>query len=460
MNDLVAELETIKLGDQRLNERARQVLADLGAQPGASIPGACGGWPETKAAYRLFDHDRVGPQEVLEPHYACSEQRLGEHPLVLCIQDTSELDYTGKSDIKGLGPLNYETRRGLYLHPTLAVTPERVSLGVLDAWLWAREPGSLGQDKDSHRPIEEKESIRWLEGYQRVCELQARVPETRLVYTADREADIYEVFAERYLAQQAQRPCAEWLIRCEHDRKLSDGRKLWQAAAEAPVLTQVEFDMPATDKRKARHIVQTLQAVPVTLKAPYRPGERLPDVEVTALLAKEVDPPAGEEPITWLLLTSVSIDTAEQALEVLQWYLCRWQIEVFFRILKSGCKVEELQLEHIERLEPALAFYMIIAWRVLYLTMLGRTCPELPCNVVFADEEWQAVYIVAKREAPPEVPPSLNDMIRMVAGFGGFLNRKGDGFPGPQTLWIGLQRTRDFVLGMEAQRVMQKLSYG
>jgi hypothetical protein len=262
MKDLVAELETINLGDHRLDERARQVLAALGADPGASIPGACGGWPETKAAYRLFDHDRVGPQAVLEPHYVGSEQRLGEHPLVLCIQDTSELDYTGKSDIKGLGPLTYETRRGLYLHPTLAVTPERVPLGVLDAWIWAREL----QDKDPHRLIEEKESIRWLEGYQRLCELQARVPETRLVYTADREADIYEVFAERDLAQQAQRPCAEWLIRSEHDRQLSDGRKLWQAAAAAPVLAQVEFDMPATDKRTARHIVQTLQAVPVILK--------------------------------------------------------------------------------------------------------------------------------------------------------------------------------------------------
>jgi len=460
MNDLVAELETINVGDQRLNERARQVLADLGAQPGASIPAACGGWAETKGAYRLFDHEQVTAQQVLEPHYQCSEQRLRQHPVVLCIQDTTELDYTGKSDMEGLGPLNYETRRGLYLHPTLAVTPERLPLGVLDAWSWTREPGSLGEDKDPHRPIEEKESLRWLEGYQRVCELQAQSPDTQLIYVGDREADIYELFAEHHQAQQGQAPAAEWLMRAEHDRKLADGRKLWEAAAQAPVLARVEFDMPATDKRKARHISQTLQAVRVTLKAPYRPGKVLPDVEVTALLAQEEHPPAGEEPITWLLLTSLPIETAEQAIELLQWYLCRWQIEVFFRTLKSGCNVEELQLEKLERLEPALAFYMIIAWRVLYLTMLGRTCPELPCNVVFADEEWQAVYIVAKRQLPPEIPPSLNEMVRMVAGFGGFLNRKCDGFPGPQTLWIGLQRTGDFVLAMEALRGMQKLSYG
>ena len=435
-------------------------MAKLGAQPGASIPAACGGWAETKGAYRLFDHEKVTAQQVLEPHYQCSEQRLSQHPLVLCIQDTTELDYTGKSDIEGLGPLNYETRRGLYLHPTLAVTPERLPLGVLDAWSWTREPGCLGEDKDPHRPIEEKESLRWLEGYQRVCELQAQIPDTQLVYLGDREADIYELFAERYVAQQSQAPYAEWLIRAEQDRKLADGRKLWEAAAQVPVFARIEFDLPATDKRQARHILQTLQAVRLTLKAPYRAGQALPNVEVTALLAQEEQPPTGEEPITWLLLTSLPVDTAEQAIEIMQWYLCRWQIEIFFKILKSGCTVEELQLENLERLEPALAFYLIIAWRVLYLTMLGRACPELPCNVVFADEEWQAVYIVAKRQPPPEAPPSLDAMVRMVAGFGGFLNRKSDGFPGPQTLWIGLQRSRDFVLAMEAQRAMQKLSCG
>jgi hypothetical protein len=328
MSDLVAELETIDLRDQRLNERARRVLADLGAQPGRSIPAACGGWPETKGAYRLFDHEQVTAQQVLEPHYLCSEQRLRQHPVVLCLQDTSELDYTGKSDIQGLGPLNYETRQGLYLHPTLAVTPERLALGVLDAWMWTREPGSLGADKDRHRPIEEKESLRWLEGYQRVCELQTQMPETRLVYVGDREADIYDLFAERYQARQAEAVCAEWLIRAEHDRKLADGRKLQEAAAEAPVLARVEFEMPATDTRQARHISQTLQAVRVTLKAPYRPGRVLPDVEVTALLAQEEHPPAGEEPIAWLLLTSLAVETAEQAIEQLQWYLCRWQIGV------------------------------------------------------------------------------------------------------------------------------------
>ena len=144
MSALIAEFEGLELGDVRLNRRARKVLARLGDKPTASIPAACGGWDETRAAYRLFDHDNVTAQQVLEPHYQASQKRMAEHRQVLCIQDTTELDYTGKSDIEGLGPLNYETRRGLYLHPTIAVTPERLCLGAIDAWSWSREPGSLG----------------------------------------------------------------------------------------------------------------------------------------------------------------------------------------------------------------------------------------------------------------------------------------------------------------------------
>jgi hypothetical protein len=456
MSALVAELETIDLGDARLNRRARRVLAKLGDKPTVSIPAACGGWDETRGAYRLFDQDRVTAQQVLEPHYGASQRRMAEHPRVLCIQDTTELDYSSKGDLQGTGPLNYEARQGLYLHPTIAVTPERLCLGVIDAWTWTREPGSLGAPKDARRSIEEKESLRWLEGYRRVCERQAELPDTQLIYAGDREADIYEIYVERY----AQNSAAEWLIRGQYDRNLTSGKSLRQALDEAPELDRIEFDMPKTEQRKAQRIAQSLRAVRVTLKAPYRTGHKLPDVEVTALLAQELDPPAGAEPIEWLLLTSLPVDTPEQAAELLQLYLCRWQVEIYFRILKSGCKVEALQLEKMERLEPALAFYMIIAWRVLYLTMLGRECPELPCTLVFADEEWQAIYIVARREPPPEEPPSLDQMVRMVAGFGGFLNRKGDGFPGPKTIWIGLQRGRDFAAGIAAEKGIQNPSYG
>ena len=449
MSALAAELAAIELGDCRLNHRAQRVAEKLGDKPTVSIPAACGGWDETKAAYRLFDHPEVTVERVLAPHTACTVERLREHPRVLCVQDTSELDYTTKKDIAGLGPLNYETRRGMYLHPTLALTPERVPLGLLDVYSWVREPGSLGQDKDPSRALEEKESVRWVDGFARVNELAERLEDTRLTYIADREADIYDLFVEAPCPERG----ADWLVRVQHqERLLTDGRKLRAVLDAAPVLTEVTFDRPAANGGPARTVHQHIKAVRVRLKAPSRPDRTLADMSVTVLLATEAHPPAGEDPLEWMLLTNLPVETPEQALEKLSWYLCRWQIEVYFKVLKSGCRIEQLQLEKRERLEPALAFYMIIAWRVLYLTMLGRDCPEMPCNTVFADEEWKAVYLVTQRKSPPEQPPSLDTMVRMAATLGGFLNRKNDGFPGPKTLWIGLQRVPDFVLALEAQR--------
>jgi hypothetical protein len=450
------ELKNIDFGDKRLNRRTRRLLEDLGNNPGVSIPVACNGWGETKAAYRLFDNDKVDGQKILEPHYACSMERMREHPIVLCIQDTTELDYTGKNDIEGLGPLNYESRRGLYLHPTLAVTPSQLCLGVLDAWKFTREPGSLGQNRPYwYDPIEKKESLRWLEGYRQTCDYQQAIPETRLVYVADREGDIYEIFFEQQIVSQKGKSAADWLIRSRFDRNTTDGKKLWKSTQQSEVIDQVEFDLPAAKGRKARQIIQSLRAVRIKLNPPFRRGKKLDSVEVTALLASEDNPPEGEEPVEWLLLSNVPVETSEQAVDMLQWYLARWQIEIFFRILKSGCKVEELQLEKVEKIEAALSFYMIIAWRILFLTTLGRVCPELPCDAVFDGEEWKAAYIVSKRKPPPDHPPRLNEMIRTIASFGGFLGRKSDGDPGPKSIWIGLQRVRDFAAGIQFQKELE-----
>jgi hypothetical protein len=440
-------MSTANFGDARLQRRAQLVLGGLSQRPENSIPSAFCSWAETQAAYRLFSNEKVTAERVLEPHRDATLERMREYPVVLCVQDTSELDYTSKAQIQGLGPLTYESSIGLYIHPTLAMTPDRLCLGVLDQWTWVRnleEHGGKNRQHRLKRPLEEKESFRWLEGYRRVCDLQTVLLQTRLVYVADRDSDLFELFEEGQTGEAA------WLIRGIQDRKLTDGRHLWEAIEEASIIGRLEFDLPAGPGRPARHVVQTLRTARLKLKPPYRSDKKLSAVEVTAILAREEGPAKGVERIEWLLLTNLPVESGEEAEEKVGWYICRWQIEVYFRILKSGCKVEQLQLQTRDRLEVALAFYMIIAWRVLYLVMLGRTVPDLSCEVVFAPEEWKAVYIVTQRKKPPSHAPKLKDFLPTLARLGGYLARKGDGPPGPKAIWIGLQRTRDFVIALEA----------
>ena len=257
-------------------------------------------------------------------------------------------------------------------------------------------------DKRKQKPIEEKESNRWLEGYRKLCDLSEQLPGTMLVSISDREGDIYECFVEAACGEGGRR--AEYIIRGCQDRslpeKLEDGcyKKLMEEVSEKPVLGEVEFKLPKAENRPSRIVIQSVRAGRVRLKPPYRKGERLPEVEINVVFVEEINPPDGEEPITWLLLTSLAVDTFEQACLVVEYYLCRWQIEIYFKVLKSGCKIEDRQFETSARIKPCIALYMIVAWRVLFVTMLGRECPDLPCTVLFEDEddEWESVYMIAK----------------------------------------------------------------
>jgi Transposase Tn5 dimerisation domain/Transposase DNA-binding len=425
----------LELGDARRTRRLIQLMEALAAQPTASIPVASGSWAETKAAYRLLENPALEWREMLEVHTARTVQRLQGQPVALCIQDTTELDFTSQPGIAGLGRLSYEAQHGLYLHPPLVVTPPGAALGVIDAWLWTRAPKGEPQVK---------ESARWREGYEIVADLAAYVPGTRLVYVADREGDIRDLMDA---AARRGHP-ADWLVRAHHNRNPATGDKLWSVLAATEPLGELGFTLPAAPGRRARPVRQPLYGQRVTL--PARPGA--PALPVTALLAREEAPPPGESAIEWRLLTNRVAETLEQTVELIDWYRRRWLVEIFFRILKSGCRVEALQLSTLERLERALVIYLIIAWRILQVVTWGRDCPDLPCEVVFDPQEWQAAWLVAKRCRPPEAPPPLGDMVRLIAGFGGFLGRKGDGHPGPKALWTGLQRVQEFAIGIAAAK--------
>lgn len=461
---VVEEMAEADLGDERLNRRLQRILSDLAQHPTVSIPAACNGYAETAAAYRFFDNDKADFQGVFRPHAESTRARVAAQPIVLMVPDTTEIDVTRpQRQVKGAGPLDGGARRGVLLHLIHTLTPDGTPLGSLDALPWARDDAApTGATKTraerAAEPIEEKESYRWLMAMRCVRAEAARCPGTHLVFVADSESDIYDVIAEGMEPPRA----ADWIIRSCQDRALVDDREdhdaldsLREELRAAPVLEQRTItvrgrtakvaceDRGRRQPRTSREAVVAVRAVTVTLAAPERPAGQPAEATVNAVLVTEVDPPEGDVPVEWLLLTSLPIDTIDQVRLVIQYYSTRWMVELFFRVLKSGCRVEDRRFEDLERLLPCLAVYLIVAWRVLFLCRLGRGCPEMSCEAVFEPAEWKSVYVVVRRERPPKVAPRLQEMIRLVAQLGGYVNRKREDEPGPQTLWLGLQRLHD-----------------
>lgn len=456
MNWIHNEVQTAHFGDARLDARMKKILCDLGNKPNYSIPQACGGWAETIATYRFFNNSKVTYEQILQPHYDATLERIKQQPVVLLPQDTTDIVKVinkGSKD-KRLGTIKHTEKEEVFLHPVIAVTPEKVAMGTVSADFWKRPEQSVRAERQN-KPIEEKESYCWIKGYQAACDIQAQAPDTLIVSMGDREGDIYEFFTEMLDYAPPQR--AAWIVRAAQNRRLETEdetqQKLRERLKESPILFETSFTIPAHNGNPARSVRQVVHAATVTLKPPERRairGFKLTPITINAVFAEEITPQIGVEPVNWMLLTCLPIDTCEQVHAILQWYGVRWEIEIFFRVLKQGCKIEKLQFETEKRFAACLAFYMIIAWRVLYVTMLGREYPNIDCEAVFDKEEWQTLYIVEKQQLPSGKPPALGVAISMLVGFGGFLKRKHDGFPGPQPIWIGLQRLRDFMFAIHS----------
>ena len=472
---VIEEIEDVDLKDKRLNKRMGEVLSQLGGHPTASIPAACGGYAEMAAAYRFFNNDKVGFENVLLPHVEATRRRMAEQPVVILVQDTTEIDLTRpEQQVRGAGPLDGGARRGVFLHPLHGFTPDGTPLGTVHAEVWTRdeEPPPLASERSGRRkrtPIEEKESQRWIDALRQARQEARLASKTRFVCVADSEADIYELLVEA----QAEPQEIDWIVRACQNRavQLDDekNRENDEAADTAAnhlreqVLTQpVLFTQRIRVRgrqakvscekrgrrqpRESRTAEVEVRAARVTLRAPWRPDRKLPEVSLNVVLVREISPPANEPSVEWLLLMSLPIDNAEQVRQGIQYYCVRWMVEVFFRTLKSGCRVEERLFEYLDHVLPCLAVYLIVTWRTLYVCRLGRAFPEISCEAIFEPAEWKSVYRVVRREPLPSQPPTLSEMVRMVAQLGGYVNRKREDDPGPQTVWRGLQRLHDIAL--------------
>jgi hypothetical protein len=432
-----------QLSDARLKERLLTVARDFYARPTASVPQACSSRAKTKAAYRFLDHEETTMERLLEPHYLATEERVKKESVVLAVQDTTSLNYTAHRATVGLGPIGSKLKgsQGLHVHDTLAFNLEGTPLGFLNVQCWARDPKETGK-KEARRklPIDQRESGKWLKSYRAIAEVQARCPNTMLVSVGDREADIYELFREA-----AETPAGpKLLVRASHNRKLQHEQgRLWETVLAREVAGIQVVNVTRQGSRAAREAHLAIRFAAVSL-LPTKRHKGAPTIPVWAVLAQEQDAPPGVKPLEWLLLTTLSVESFEQATEKLIWYARRWGIEVLHRTVKSGCRIEQRQLGQADRLEACLAIDMVVAWRIFHLSKLGREVPDAPCTIYFEESEWQALMVFTERNPiPPAEPPTIREAMHRVATLGGFQGRKGDGEPGTQSLWNGLQRLDD-----------------
>jgi hypothetical protein len=379
-------------------------------------------------------------------------ERAATVPWMLAVSDTTSLNYSQRAATSGLGPIRTRRDRtlGLWLHSLVAFTPQGVSLGVLDSQCWARDPAAFGsRHQRKSKPIEQKESYKWVHSLQTLQRAAAQTPHTRWVMIADREADVYELFQRAQ--QQPQGPAL--LVRANHDRKLIDRERLLFAhLACAAVVGKVQVHVPRRPGQRARTATLTVRFSALRLKPPGGKGQS-PALSLWAVEARELHPPKGLRSIHWRLLTTLPVSTLAEAVEKLQWYCVRWSIEVFHKVLKSGCRVEEAQLQQAARLKRYVAIKLVVAWRVMRLMKLGREQPERVLSEILEEEEWRALQAVEyarktyREQKRSRRMPTLGEGIQWLARLGGHLGRKGDGAPGPLSVARGLERLHDITVG-------------
>lgn len=438
-----AEFGGAELGDQRLNKRLVQLAQQRRTKPQASIAQSCGSLAGTRAAYRFYDNQEVQVEQIQAPHRRASVQRAEPYEVVLAIQDTTQVDLTAHPHTAGVGYLQDVKHTGFLLHTTLLVTPQRDPLGVVQQQMWVRDPAGFGKRAKRHeRPTEEKESQKWLTSLSEVAQLQKELPRTRLVSVGDSEADVFALFAQAASLGQS------FLVRACRDRVLQteEERHLWRRVAQQTPGETLEVAVPRQAGRPARLATLTLRWMQVTLPVPPwdKARQTVGQVTLWAILAREETPPEGvSEPLEWKLLTNVPTDTVDQAIERVGWYACRWVVEMFHKVLKSGCRLEERQFDDLANTRRFLAVDSVVAWQVLSATLHSRVSPEVSCEGVLETYEWQALYcFIHQTQTPPEQVPTLAEAMGWIARLGGFTASRKHA-PGTTVLWRGLSRLSD-----------------
>lgn len=431
-------------GDKRLDKRLEKTIDELKNNVQSSIPNACKDRASMKGAYRFFSNEKVNATAIIEAHFKTLDlapKYLPNSKRILFLSDTTELDYSKKKASDDLGCLNLETRKGLLLHNSLIVSDVGVPLGLLKQTYWNRNPEYFGlSDERRKLPLEQKESWRWYDHYKAAEELCKNRPDLEGVYIADREADFMELLAAKSC------PNMHMLIRSQYNRNLADqDLKLYDYLAQQPLHYNYSACIihPKTKKTRVANLEVRSSSVTLQLKGKHPSGYKIDPVKLNAIEIREINPPKDiDEPIKWVLLTTLNIDTIAEIYQIIEYYILRWMVERFFYLLKSGgSSVEQLQLEKQKRLENAIATYSISIMDVMKLRYLAENQPDAPISHLgITPQEYEALYTIMQHRYPkkikynPDDIPTVKEFCIVLGMLSGFHPSKRQPLPGLKVL--------------------------
>jgi hypothetical protein len=454
------EVDESVFKDARLGRRFRELLKQMGGGMGESIPLACQDWANTKAAYRFFANERVSEGDILSGHFDATRARFdASNATVLLIQDTTEFNFERVSPERvgmtksvnsgkdNTGRLRHHTLCGILMHSSLAVTVDGQPLGLAAVKFWTRKKfkGTAALKKKinpTRVPIEKKESIRWLDNLRQSVERLGDA--ARCIHVGDRESDIFELYC---LTQELG---THFVVRAQVDRLAGDGRHTISAEMEDVAVKGLHRIEVRDEKGDTRTISLEIRAKRIHVLPPIGKQKRYPALDLTIIHATERGAPKGRKPIEWKLITDLPAGTRAAAIEKINWYAMRWKIEVFHKILKSGCKAEDSKLRTADRLANLMAVFCILSWRVFWMTMMNRTAPEADPTIALTSNEIalldRLVVDAGNRRCRPG---TLSFYLTKLARLGGYLARAGDAPPGNMIMWRGLTRLTDIEIGSE-----------
>lgn len=431
-----------QLKDIRRTGRAVKAATLMADNVWASLPAQMHTWKDVIALYRLLDEPDVTFESLIQPHWQQTREQIETKPVVLLVQDTTEIDLSHHPKTSGLGPIGKGTTSGLLLQTVLAVLPEsREVLGCAMQEPFVRQPIPTGETRSKRRQRIERETDVWM---RQISHLGSFAPETMVVHVGDRGADMFPFF-QACLATHT-----HFLVRVFENRRIEPEQQAqhylieeirsWPAQANRP------FDVPASHGRCARSTVVQLAFGPVSILPPRFEKRCGKDpLPVWAIRVWEEQTPSGEEPLEWLLVTSVPTTTLEHAWERVAWYACRWVVEDYHQCLKTGCRIEERQVQSADRLIRLLGLLSPMAVRLLQLRDLSRRTPQYLASTVV---EAELVAIVATHAGLEPSQMTTEVFWREVARMGGYLARRHDGPPGWKTLWKGWLRLQTLLEGV------------